>query len=561
MNTFISLVKENHALFSFRDYGLHDLATNMIIKEIIEHSDIFKDFYTQYPLLHIQTMDDYCLYLFYRRLDKLREIVPYLAKDEYKEFIIQLADNSKNELNKINNGDIIKFINNHFNDIFSKTVEIYSLELKLETLDIIAVFKSGINKNVFNFLCVNYSHLMIRYFDKFENIFEKYTDLFPLLFPVKNAEDLYSLDLNKILSIWLYIWNKQGSKLKPFVEQGIEVFSCHIKKLVDTANIDNSLRVRTVVDDFFHFLQKIKSPKAHELSKYADKVLNLSNQYLLEKGQKISYEIPVGKFIENWKTKPNEIKLLSLTHKPATEQNNGKVHYVSFLDEHNTKTSIMDMIGTNFPTNDDFTASHQLWLSHISQCYSAVIIGILQNKETATDYFAMVNSVIYFICEQISTKTENLQQDTEQLLQHIQLVFEKLKINESVLSSLCYGAAMYCAALTEKLLRIFYRYLVKDKVYIDFTTLGKLLSNKELIVVFGENHIKNLNFFLSNIETDKGEKIGENIRNSLAHLSEISTEELTPLLVAKVLWLFTDVLNTVFWYLLEMNDKAENKTN
>ncbi|MBP5789336.1 MAG: hypothetical protein J6W29_03785 [Neisseriaceae bacterium] len=561
MKTFISLVKENHALFSFRDYGLYDLATNMIIKEVIEHSDIFQDFYTQYPLLRIQTMDDYCLYLFYRRLDKLREIVPHLAKDEYKEFITQLADNAKNELNKINNGDIIRFINDHFNDIFSKTVEIYSLELKLETLDIIAIFKSGINKNVFNFLCVNYSHFIIRYFDKFGNIFEEYTDLFPLLFPVKSAEDLYSLNLNEILYIWLYIWNKQGSKLKPFVEQGIEVFPCYIKKLVDTANIDNSLRVRSVVDDFFHFLQKIKNPKAHELSKYADKVLNLSNQYLLEKGHKISYEIPVGKIIEKWKTTPNELKLLSLTHKPVKKQNNDKIHYVSLLDEHNTKTSIINIIKTDFPTDDYFTAIHQRYLLFSSQNYSVVFTGILQNQETATDYFKMVNSVIDSICEQINTETDNLQRDTEQLLQHIQLVFQNLKINENVLSSLCYGAAMYCSALTEKLLRIFYRYLVKDKIYIDFRTLGKLLSYQELVSVFGENHIKNLKFFLSKIETDELREIGENIRNSLAHLSKISTEELTPMLVAKVLWLFTDVLNTVFWYLLEMNDRAGNKTD
>lgn len=560
MKTFISLVKENHALFSFRDYGLHDLATNIIIKEVIEHSDIFKDFYTQYPLLRIQTMDDYCLYLFYRRLDKLREIVPYLAKDEYKEFITQLADNSKNELNKINNGDIIKFINNHFNDIFSNTIELYGLELWFATLDIIAVFKSGINQNVFNFLCVNYSHLIIQHFNQFETVFEKHTDLFPLLFPVKNAEDLYSL--NEILSIWLYIWNKQGTKLKPFVEQGIEVFSCHIKKLVDTATVDNALYVRMVVDDFFHFLQKIKSPKAHELSKYVDKVVNLSDQYLLEKGHKIPHEIPVGQIIEQWKTTPDKLKLLLLTHKPAKEQNNDKIHYVSLLDEHNTK--IMDaIIGTNFSTNDYFTASHQLDLLFSSQWRGTVIRDILQNKETATDYFTMINSVIHFICEQINTETENLEQDTEQLLQHIQLVFENLKINESVLSSLCYGAAMYCAALTEKLLRIFYRYLVKNEIYIPVykVTLEKLLDETQatkLVPIFGENHIKNLSFFLKRVS---GTNIGENIRNSLAHLSEISTKELTPMLVAKVLWLFTDVLNTVFWYLLEVNDKAENKTN
>ena len=62
--------------------------------------------------------------------------------------------------------------------------------------------------------------------------------------------------------------------------------------------------------------------------------------------------------------------------------------------------------------------------------------------------------------------------------------------------------------------------------------------------VFEENHLKNLSFFLLRIGENK---VGENIRNSLAHLN-ISLSDLTPFLVAKVLWIFTDILNTIFWH-------------
>ena len=111
---------------------------------------------------------------------------------------------------------------------------------------------------------------------------------------------------------------------------------------------------------------------------------------------------------------------------------------------------------------------------------------------------------------------------------------------------------MYTCALSEKFLRILYLHLAKDERYIPINkaTIGELLvgSNTYMVNVFGESHIKNLSFFL---QRTPPANVGQNIRNSLAHWANVSTETMTPFFVAKILWIFTDILNTVFWYCLK----------
>lgn len=109
---------------------------------------------------------------------------------------------------------------------------------------------------------------------------------------------------------------------------------------------------------------------------------------------------------------------------------------------------------------------------------------------------------------------------------------------------------MFICAMTEKLLRSFYIYLLKDKMYVPLTsaTLGTLLSynNGEMSDIFGKDHLKNLAYFL-NVVGDK--KIGYDIRNSLAHWVNMDKTNLNSMLVAELFYLYTDVVNTLFLYL------------
>ena len=114
---------------------------------------------------------------------------------------------------------------------------------------------------------------------------------------------------------------------------------------------------------------------------------------------------------------------------------------------------------------------------------------------------------------------------------------------------------MFTCALAEKILRIVYIYLLKDKMYVPLTsaTLGSLMSphNQEMVKIFGEDHLKNLSYFLCTVG-DK--KIGWNIRNTLAHWIEMKSENVNSMLVAQVFYLYTDIINTVFCYFLSLSE-------
>ena len=111
---------------------------------------------------------------------------------------------------------------------------------------------------------------------------------------------------------------------------------------------------------------------------------------------------------------------------------------------------------------------------------------------------------------------------------------------------------MFLCAMSEKVLRIVYKSLAGSTKYIpvDGITLGQLLNknNRELSELFGEKHINHLAFFLSQV----GEKkIGFNYRNSLAHWNSISGKDVNYGLVLRILYIFTDILNTIFYYCWE----------
>jgi hypothetical protein len=152
----------------------------------------------------------------------------------------------------------------------------------------------------------------------------------------------------------------------------------------------------------------------------------------------------------------------------------------------------------------------------------------------------------------LNAEGEQLQQDVGMFSALVQLVANNLEINNDAVHGMCYGTSMYTCALSEKLMRILYLHLAKGERYIPINkaTIGELLvvSNTYMADVFGESHIKNLSFFLQRTAPSN---VGQNMRNSLAHWANVSKEAMTPFYVAKMLWIFTDILNTVFWYCLK----------
>lgn len=550
MDSLKQVLENRNIMISLHYYGTQDLATSWEVKTIIENSGFFDDLYPDYPLIEMLSFDDYYLYLLSLKLANMKEIVPILVHEEHKAFITKLSGYAEKAINAISIGDVIKYINNNIQDIFDKDNTTH--DVRSVSLDIIAKYSNGISRNVFAFLCKDYGYLLIDRFDQFEKTFELYPDLFESIYPTGHLEEIKSFRLEKTLDIWCHIIQKGKSSLKGIVASRIDVLEKDIKKLSTEANINNILQVEGTIRMFHLFLQRIKSPKANEFAEYSKAAEDLLSKNILERGQIFQYEIPVNEIVNQWKKTENWVKrLLYLTH--DFKEENGMITCISRLSKGpDKKHPLIDFVSTNIPTDKFFTMSHQDTLSVIANVGTGTMVGIVRDQDTLGDYISLVMSAVSLITERLNAGGEQLQNDLEMWSALIQIVANNMEINSHALNGMCYGASMYTCALSEKLLRLLYMYLVKDEKYVPINkaTLGELLvvNNAYMLDIFGENHIKNLSFFL---QRSLPSNVGQNIRNNLAHWANYTVSAMTPLFVAKMLWMFTDILNTVFWYCLK----------
>ena len=550
MDSLQDLFQSKNIILSLRNYGPQDLWTGWEVKSIVENPDVFNDLYSRFPLTGISSLDDYYLYLLSRKLVGMREVIPALLQDSHKDIISKLSDDAEKALSVVGNGYVVKFINRNFQDIFEK--EKTSSDVRFVTLDLVAKYSTGISRDTFAFLCSDYGFLLIDRFDQFEKTFEQNPDLFESIYPTGSLDEINSFRVEKTLDIWCHILSKGKSSLKEPVEKRVAVLAEDIKTLSETATIDNIMQVEGTIREFYSFLQQIQSPLANEFAEYAKAAAGLLSKNILERGQSFRYEIPVEEIINRWKkTEDWEVRLLSITHDLKSEEDT--LTFVSRLSmEPETKHSLLDFVSTNVPTDDFFTMSHQQTLSIMASVGTGTMIGILRNQDTLMDYLNLVASAVQLISEQLNVEGEQLLQDVGMFSALVQLVANNLEISNDATRGMCYGASMYTCAFSEKLLRVLYFHLAKDERYIPINkaTIGELLvvSNTHIVDIFGENHVKNLSFFLQRTAPSN---VGQNIRNTLAHWVNVSTEAMTPFFVAKMLWIYTDILNTVFWYCLK----------
>lgn len=533
-----------------RVFDPQDLAIGWEVKTIVENPDIFENFFSKYPPKLVECFDDYYLYLLTLKLISLSEAIPVLIQEEHKEKIAALSEAAGEAVKAVDTGSVIRFINCNIDEIF--TAQVSKHDIRFVTLDLIAKYNTGIRKETFEYLCKQYNYLFIDRFDSFEAVFEREPDLFKSLFRSGRLEDINPYRLENVLDIWQHVLTKGKSYLKDTVTNNIPTLFGDIVSLAKSANIDNVMQVEGTVRKFHHFLQRIHSPLANEFAQYAKDIEKLLSQNILERGQSFKYKIPVEEIINEWKNIENwELRLLYLTHDHV--ETDGQVSFISRLDKKpDSKSSIMDLFSTNIPTDDYYTISHQQLLSINGSIGTGTIIGILREKDTLREYYSLILSAIEFISEQMHADSEGLEEDAEQLISMVQLIVDNHDAEPKVMHSFCYGAAMFTCAFLEKLLRSFYISLIKERQYVPINkvTLGELLneSNDDIVKIFGEDHLKGLSFFL--MQTPQ-KSIGHNIRNNLAHWSNLSVNVLTPTFVARTLWLFTDILNTVFWHFLK----------
>ena len=514
------------------------------IKSIIENPIGIEELYKSHPLKAINTIDDFYLYFLTCKIVTFSDAIPSLVQEDHKELITKVVALAREQLKNINRGLVIKFINSHIEDIFECED---SSDYQNVTIEFIANNNSGIAENIWEYLAKQHGYLLLNNYADIEKKIESNPCLFKLIFSPMSLSLVESFRFDTVMDIWTHIIHKKESKLKEIVRELNEQLYPEMVALANNATIDNVLLIETKTTRYFNFLKSINSPMANTFSPTDKSIQDLLTKNLTEKGQHFEYEIPVKEIVDNWKsTKMWELRLLTLTHERILD--NESVDMVSRLNADNSiPSAFLDMIKTNVPTDKDFPLSKQQGLSLLSNILSGTIAEIIINSDTLMDYLSQITSAVHFLSEKRNINDDSLDKDAYYLINQIKSISD------------CYGASMFSLAFAEKILRLTYIDISKNDLYVPENkgTLGELLNegNHYIVGIFGIKHIKCLTYFLLQTPSTK---IGYNTRNALAHWNGISIDNMNLQFFSRCLWLFTDILNTVFWYYIKRGEEFES---
>lgn len=541
-----NLLSRKNIHIALRYSGANDFSAGSDIQYVVKNGGVFEPLFKEYQAHAVNDPNTYYFFLLARKISKMKELVPLVADQDSAQLLKRMTDEADDAF-KQGKGSAIKYINGHKDGIFGPLQ--FDSEIKYASLDFMIECLAGIDYSVLEYLCLNCASLIIERFDDqllkaVSRDPEKKKTLFCSVFPSGHINAVNPLGLQAVLDIWSHEYNKRGSPFRLVIEKYADDLCGDVESLCQTMSAENVLSIEPVVQSVSRFLHAIKNPKANIFSNYVKKTEELKRHYLFNKASFIKFNLPVPS-IERWKSLQDpDSKLLVLTHKL-----NDLKKYESYLNEEIKSSPLSDICCAGIPADNFFTPSYQQYLSILESFQTTVFREILNDPVAFGDYSALLRSAVRSVSESMSLSENELEDDLNMLLAMLASVAMDINLSKQELQVLCYGSSVFLCSFTEKILHIFYRFLVKDTVYIPSDIrLGGLLKtdNTDLVKAIGCNHVRCLAYFLiKKPET----KIGRNYRNRLAHwASGMRPDGMTPMLTSCLLWLFTDVVNSVSLY-------------
>lgn len=547
----------------------HAVEEDSDVQSVLKNRDFFTSLFTRHPLSAVTDIHDFYYFLLLRKISKIQEVVrnqnnlqlliciACKADKIYKQLkgnaIIYIGGKNKNKNNNKNNNNNNDNNNNNINnkkEIFSKSQT--DIDLKYAALDFVIKFQCGIRHDVFEYLCQECPSMIIERFDDLDGIFNESAktaankDLFKILFTSGHHLSFDPPNLKLIDSLWLQavldIWKKEYSKDNGH-RQLIEQYTAELRRDAETRckdlSIYNVYDIETAVKSLSSFLYEIKTYKSDVLSESETTVEKLKRQVLARKAD-IVQKVFVHLGAEDWRRSQGCMsKLLLLTH---FDRNSVQYSYLSKKLESPEDKPYADMTDDEF-----FTLEYRKILSKLEADQDAKFLEILRDRTASDVYSRLVEHAALYISSNISKQNDGLAEDVEMMLVMLRLAYRDVSKTSQEQEIFCYNLSMFLCSLSEKLLRLFNFYLTKDKNF-ENATLGDLLNanRKKLADAFGVDHLRTLAYFLTGTP---GIKLGRNYRNSLVHWSAgMEPGDMTPLLASSMLWLFTDILNSVVIY-------------
>lgn len=524
----------------------HSLDLNIII----DNYELISEYFSEYTYIE-NSIDSFIDLLFLKKIDFFNKIKMDVTDEnielKLKELMLLTQISDVRNFNKI----AIKFINNNYSKIFSSNVH----QLEESVIELVFSFQNGIQKSVFEYLISENKYLVFNNYEQVSKVFENNKELLETLFSFDNILEFCEVRLKVIINIYIYLSRKKGFEyISERLVRGIIDYGYSIKDVHEERDL---LHVSIEIETIYKFLNSEKHIEANNFKLILETLKKELDIQLMNSGTSISQEIPAGQIVEMLTEKVvYPFTILELTHEKDIR--NKKFESRLNLNSKGIE-SVFDKLGSNHESDEFFTHSHKSMLSYRMSVMSVTLYHLLFNSD---DYF---DEIFEFYCSMINEVYSKIIGSEQEFTEDIEALFQmlfNLKMNQKnekiIIQTQSYGMCIFLCSYIEKLLRDFYFFEVKENKYVsmDKITLSNLLDsekNQEMKLVFGKSHLKHLKYFLL---TEGQKKIGYNYRNRLAHWRDIGWDEINPFLVFKLFYLFTDILNTIYVYLI-LNPKWE----
>lgn len=541
-----------------------DLVTIDELKQIIENKALFENLYQQFALTAICTTDDYYNYLLARKIISLDTFITDLLYQEHKALLHNIITEAKDTISKIKKGDVIKFINKSYQSLLNRSIVPYGItEVFDVTIDLIVEYISGISYEVKKYLFQKLGKIVILHYNEFECVLKKNPELFDDLFSQHSLEYIQKYSFQDVLNVFT-LYSKPESPHYSKVESIIKSLSNDIESLSKSLNVNNVMRYEHTIRSYIAFLRKIQHVDANRFEFVLRNLDKLLEQAISQNDNIFFTQIPISHIKATLTSKqPTLQKILSITHTLDTKTSDW-VSKLDFPPENEDPLIKIASTKTNITTNEYFTFSHQIKLDFIIKNGAATIQSIFTDKSIINEYLNGYYDMIDYIATETHYDICELSSDYELLAQMMGNIFSLPKDADKILvHSLCYGAAVFLCAFSEKILRLCFFEDMKNCIYIPLNkgTIGSLLAdnNTAMVKILGEYQVKHLNYFLGQ---DKDGMVGKSYRNRLAHWSEITDKHLTPMFVCQLFYLFACLITSIkLYYDRRNNDSNINNQN
>ena len=545
------LFAEKNIYLPLRYCGADDISVNWEIESIVKNRDFFESLYSDYPLDRVYDKDTFWYYFLTEKISGMMGLCHFLDKNNAG--LLSLLSRQAGDAISKTTPDLIQYIKENADEIFSDSEQ--GSELKYAAADFIirnqTDFIIGDQPDfryfVFDVLCRRLPHLIVSRFGELRQIFIEHQKLFSVLFRDGKFSETLDLGLDDVLDAWREEYSESDSPFRVLINGYADQIYDDAKSFSERSLSDGKiLKAADVLRSVSLFLMQIHHRRAREFAGYASDAEQKLLGYLLVTGTHQKYRIPSDKAAsQKWEPiDPLTVPLPALTHQDKSADNRGQSNE-SYLGKSTQSYAAFKGL------------SREGFLSELEDVNAQNFFIILNNKDIFKDYIKKVRRAARIISKQPGMSGFLLSDDVSMLRSMLISVRRNIGTSDNRhKEALCYSASMFLCSLTEKLLRSFYLYCSQTKnipqvpKYIkkqQYFSLGFLASKK--LTMPGSltiEHREGLVYFLSRIRSMKECR---SYRNKLAHwLSVMTPQSMTVDLTSRLLWLFTDVLNSLYLY-------------